>query len=295
MDLRSFIYVNLIGFVFGFSIVASRFAVGQFDPIVYTGLRMILAFIAFGGFYIIARQRYPFPTDYKLWGHPFLLGLFGMALPMACFIAALQYLSSGISAIFVATSPALIALLAHFLLPNENLNAPKSIGILFALSGALLIILSGENGLSGLPKANPLGYGLLIISVLSHCAATIYMRKYAGGYKTFDVTSIQTFTSMIILLGISGFTTGFNFEKVDFSGILALLYSGLLGTFAGFLLYNFVVKYYGATTAAMSMYIVPVTATLGGVLLLGETITLRIAIGMVIILVGVTLVNYGSK
>ena len=118
MDLRSFINVGLIGLIFGFSIVASRFAVGQFDPIVYTGLRLVLALIAFASFYFVARQRYPFPLDYKLWGHTFLLGLFGMALPMACFIAALQYISSGVSAIFVTTGPAVIALIAHFTLPK---------------------------------------------------------------------------------------------------------------------------------------------------------------------------------
>lgn len=299
MGIKSLVNVLIIGLFFGGGIVASRFGIGQFDPILFTGFRLTIAALAFAIFYSIARKRYPFPTDWKLWRHSLLIGTLGMAIPMTCFIAALQYQSSGVSATFITIGPALIALLAHFALPDENLNRIKIIGIILALGGALFIAVSGESGLPDFPKANPLGYILVTFSVSCHSVATIYLRKYTQQYKIFDVTGSQTFIAMLVLLGISGWISGwgsgFEFSRVDFSGTLSLFYCGLFSTFAAFWLYNTTVRDFGATIAGMSLYITPIAATLGGVVLLGETITLRILIGMVIIMGGISLVNYGSK
>ncbi len=295
MNVKSLVNVMLIGVFFGGGIVASRFGVGQFDPIIFTGLRLTIAVLAFVSFYSIARKRYPFPTNWKIWRHSLLIGTLGMAVPMTCFIAALQYQSSGVSAIFITTGPATIALLAHFALPDERLNRSKITGIILALGGALFIALSGESGLPDFPRANPLGYILVTISVSCHSAATIYLRKYTKQYKIFDVTGSQTFIAMLVLLVISGWTTGLDFSRVDLSGLSALFYSGLFSTFIAFLLYNVTVRDFGPTIAGMSLYLTPIAATLGGVVLLGETLTFRILIGMLIIMGGISLVNYGSK
>ena len=42
-------------------------------------------------------------------------------------------------------------------------------------------------------------------------------------------------------------------------------------------------------------YVVPVVATIGGLLVLGETITGRMIIGMIIILAGIAVINLRRK
>lgn len=292
MSLRALPYVIIVGLLFGMSIIASRFAVDQFDPLVYVGLRLTLATVTFAGFYLFAGRRNPFPTDRGLWQHALVLGIFGTAIPMSTFVAALQFQSSGVTSILTTTGPALIVVLAHFALEDEFLTPFKSIGVTLALTGAILLALRGETGLTNITQANPIGYVLVAISLCSHSAATIYARKYTRTYRAFDVTSSQIAIGMVIVMVWAALTVGFDLQRVNAQGLLSLIYGGIAGTFGAFLLYFITVKQFGATAAAMSNYIVPVTATIGGVLLLGETVTSGMTFGMSLILGGIALTNY---
>jgi len=69
--------------------------------------------------------------------------------------------------------------------------------------------------------------------------------------------------------------------------VYAAIAANLLAMFLVF--YN--VKRFGATAAAMTDYIIPVVASLGGVLLLGEQMTGGMIIGMLLIASGLALIN----
>ena len=55
--------------------------------------------------------------------------------------------------------------------------------------------------------------------------------------------------------------------------------------------YNLSVHRFGATTAAMTQYVVPVVAGIGGVLLLGEHITFVMLVGVSLIIGGITIIR----
>lgn len=74
--------------------------------------------------------------------------------------------------------------------------------------------------------------------------------------------------------------------------IQALPYIVLLGTFAGMLLAFYKIKQFGATASAMTAYIIPVFAGIGGAILLNERITALMVVGMGFIMTGITLINY---
>jgi drug/metabolite transporter (DMT)-like permease len=72
---------------------------------------------------------------------------------------------------------------------------------------------------------------------------------------------------------------------------LQYLSAGLAGTFSGMLLSFYNIKRFGATAGAMSEYVIPIVAASGGVLILGEHVTLGMLTGMVLIAGGITLIN----
>ena len=90
MNIKALPYVTLLGFFFGSSMVGSRFGVGQFEPITYIGVRMIISSLMALSVYRIASGR-RFPRDRELWKRAGLLGIFGTAVPMTCVISSLQY------------------------------------------------------------------------------------------------------------------------------------------------------------------------------------------------------------
>jgi drug/metabolite transporter (DMT)-like permease len=84
---------------------------------------------------------------------------------------------------------------------------------------------------------------------------------------------------------------GINLEKVNGQGYFALGYAALVGTFGGMMLAFYIIKRFSATAQAMSLYVIPVIAGLGGALLLNEQITVGMLAGMALIVLGITLIN----
>jgi drug/metabolite transporter (DMT)-like permease len=125
--------------------------------------------------------------------------------------------------------------------------------------------------------------------------ATIYARKYMRSYDTIEVNSVRMLSAALVVLPLSLILVGFDLNLVDGTGYAALMYAALVGTFMGMMLAFYNIQRFGATAAAMSAYIIPVVTSIGGVLLLNETITLGMVAGMVLIFAGVALINSGSR
>ncbi len=290
MDLTSLFYVALLGFFFGSSIVSTRFGLTEFSSFSFIGLRMILATFGYIALFLFS-SRYSAPTDNRVWKHGAVLGLIGTALPMTAFITALNYLSSGLSAIIGTAGPAITVLLAHFLLSDEHLTQRKAFGVALALGGALMLTLLGESGLPDASVASPIGFILIFGSNISSSLGAIYARRYVRDLDTVQVTSVRTFVGMALTAVAALLWSDTNLADVTQVGISALLYSASISSFAGFLLSLYIITRFGATTSAMTAYIVPVFSTIGGALLLDERITLGMLGGMAIIIAGIIIIN----
>ena len=294
MNIAALPYVALLAFLFGSSMVVSRFSLAQFEPTTYIGIRMIISSgMALLVYAFTSGRR--LPRDPEIWRRAGLLGVLGTAVPMVCVITALQYQSSGVTSLLLATGPALTVSLAHFVLPDERLNRRKALGVALALGGALLLALSGEDGLPEATEAVPTGYLLVTLAMVFSAVMIIYARRTMSGYDAYDVGSIRIITTALAVMPFSLLTVGFDLSKVDGAGILALVYSAVVGTFLGLLLSFYNIKRFGATPAVMATYIIPIVAGIGGVLLLGEEITGTMLIGMLVIVAGIALLQQYRK
>jgi drug/metabolite transporter (DMT)-like permease len=287
-------FILLQGLLFGTTLVASRFSVGQYAPTTYIWLRLVIASLGHLALYGFARKRFPWPKDRQTWKHATVLGVIGTALPMTAIVSSLQFQSSGVTSILITAGPALTVLLAHFFLPDEKLNALKGLGILLALGGALLLIVRGETGLATLERANPLGYLLVLVALLTSAITTIYARRAMRNENTLDVASIRMFTAALTVMPLSILFVGFDLSGVNQQGYLALTYAAIFGTFFGTWIGFFVIKRFGATPSSLVAYIIPIVAGFSGWLLLNEQITSGMLVGSALVLGGIALINRGS-
>jgi len=181
--------------------------------------------------------------------------------------------------------------LAHFMLPDARLNRPTIVGVFVALGGAVLIIALGESGLPNVSQANPLGYGLVFGAILLDALMSIFIRRNMQDTDAFDVTSIRLLAAMIVVLPLAYWLHPPEFSQITGSGWNALLFTAIASTAGGQLIAFYIVRTFGTTSIAMVGYVVPLVAIIGGVLLLGETITGGMMVGMVLIVSGVLIVN----
>jgi drug/metabolite transporter (DMT)-like permease len=210
---------------------------------------------------------------------------------MTCIVSSLQYQSSGVAAILLTSGPAVTVLMAHFFLADERLTGRKGVGILLALAGALLLAVRGESGLPGIRQASPIGYGLVLLAVLCASGMNVYARKYMSHFDAFEVASIRMFSAALAVFPLSALLIGIDLRAVNGQGYAALAYAALVGTFFGMLLAFYNVKRFGATASAMTLYVIPVVAGVGGVLLLDEQFSIGMLFGMGLIGVGIALIN----
>lgn len=290
MDSQALPYIILLAFFWGTNLVVSRYGLAQFNPVTFVALRLSLAALFHLLIYAVNRSRH-FPTNRLLWRRTAVLGILGTALPMTGIISSLEYLSSGMTAVFVTTAPAVTVIMAHFFLPDEQLNRRRGFGIILALGGAVLLALSGETGLADSEAANPLGFILVMVGIVFGSAAAVYSRKYLREFDAFDVASLRMFFATVTVVLVTTFTIGFDLREVNAAGYGSLLYAAVFGAFGGLLLEFWIIQRFGATPAAITTYIIPIFATGGGALFLDERITPIMLAGMALIIAGIAIIN----
>lgn len=291
LSLQAIPYVIILGFLWGSTLLASRFSVGQFEAVTYVGMRLTLAGAAHALVYLFMGKKRPWPRGDGIWRRSAFLAFFGIAIPMNSVTISLLYQSSGVTSLLITLSPAVTVLLAHFFLEDEELTIWKGVGVLLALSGAALMLILGETGLPDVTEANPVGYLIVLAGMLSSGSATIYARRKMQSYDSFDVASIRMWLAALITLPLSIILVGFDLSAVNTQGWMVFGWAALVGTFLAQMLGFYVIQRFGATSSAMTSYIIPIVATLGGALLLGEKLSWGMGGAMVLILTGIILIN----
>ncbi len=287
---NSLLYVLLLGTIFGSSLVVSRFSVGQFDPLAYIAVRMSIAAALHLSVYTFTSRRWP--GGRRLWIHAAILGVIGTAVPMTSVISSLQYQSSGVTSLLLTLNPVATLILAQLFLQDESMTWGKTFGVMVAFSGALLLFVQGETGLSGLAPADWRGYAWASMGIIASATGSVYARRFLRYGDGFDVASIRMFSATLTTVAVALLTVGFDFSRVDGRGVGALLYASVFGTFLGLLLSFFIVKRFGATASSQTSYVMPVSSTILGALLLGEQVTPTMLGGMALIFSGLALLNW---
>lgn len=288
MTAKALPFVILTGFLFGSTLIASRFSVGQFHPLNYISFRLLIASSAHILLYLFSSRN--LPRNRKMWFHAAIYGVFGTALNLVGIVSSLQYLSSGLTAILITVSPAITALVAYFFLPDERLNGRQWLGIIFALSGAIMLALLGESGLPDV-SPEPTGYLLAGAAIISGSVMNVYARQKLRTYDSFDTASIRMWVATLTVVPLSSILVGYDLSAVNSAGLFAVIYAGLIGTFCGFIIQLYTISRFGAIPASMVTYVIPLVTGIGGVFILGEQFTPLMFVGIGIIVTGIMLVQ----
>lgn len=282
-------YIALLSLVFGTGLVASRFGIGQMHALVFVALRVPLATLLALVWTLLRYRR--LPRGRTIWLHGAVVGVFATAAPMVFFITALQYQSSGVTALFITLTPIAAMIYAHFLLPDDRMTARKVIGAVVSFAGVGLLLATGETGLG---QTRWEGFVLVLIGVASNGFGIVHVRKHLSGQRTLDITSVRLLVATVITVPLAALTVGFDLSNIQFSGGLALLY-GVFGALFGFLIYSLVASRFGPTKATQTEYLVPVVTVITGAVFLDERVTWIVIAGMVLAIAGIVMATAGSR
>jgi len=276
-------------FVWGSTWLAIKVGLGSLPPLFFAGIRFV---IAWGLLLTYAlAMRIEFPSDKATWRVMLFLGLTQITLPYALVFWGEQYVTAGLSAVLFATVPFFVALFAHFVIPNERLNAWKLAGILVSFIGVTIIfsreLMFTDNSFWG-------GLALILGAGSAGCA-NVVGKKYSQ--------SINPIVNVVVQMGVGALLLmvgGILLErKVTMSfnqtSILAVLYLAVAGSAFAFVALYWLFTRMEVTRVCLFTFITPIVAVILGWLILGEKMDLNVALGGSLILVGVILVNQMPK
>ncbi|WP_152657894.1 DMT family transporter [Oceanobacillus sp. CFH 90083] len=277
-----YILLFVVMLLWGFNLSAIKVLVTDIDPILVTSVRIftagaaVLLICLFMGMF-----RWP---NKKEWKVILYVGLFNVVLHHTLLSIGLKYTSGVNSSLILGTGPLLAVLLAILFL-KQRVPKLRLFGFLLGFIGIFLTTSSG-----GGFQSITIGDLMIFLAVLVQAFSFILIGKYHD-----DFDSILS-TGFMLLIG-SGFiflTSQFFDNPVSdltqlFSWKLGLvfLFSALLCTAFGHIVYNFAIKQVGPAETTLFMNLNTLFAIVGSVLFLNESITLYHLIGFVFILCGI--------
>ena len=267
----------------GSTYFAIKIALTELPPLFMMGIRFFLFGI---GFYIYLRMRgYPNPSAGE-WLRSAGVGMFLMLGGSAGVAYAEQWVSSGIAALVIATTPLWTVLFAGFW--GRWPNRLEWAGLLVGLMGIVVLNFGGDL------RASPVGALLLMLAAGSWAFGSAWSQRLELP-KGMMAGAAQMITGGAIVLAI-GFLMG---ERVasfpSWKPLAAVLYLGVFGSLVGFTAYVYLLARVRPALATSYAYVNPVIAVALGVLLAGERIVHSEYLAMLIIIVGVALVALGQR
>lgn len=265
----------------GSAFAGIRAGLHSYSPTHLALLRFLAASAVMAIYALATRMRLPAVRDLPPIG---LLGLLGFAFYNIALNIGEQTIPAGPAALLIQTVPIWTALAAVLFL-GDRLRPFGWIGIAISFAGGLLIAL-GKGG------SFELGWGaaLVVLAAISASAYNIIQKRMMDRYRPVEITTYAVWAGTLLLLPFSGGLLG-EMRAAPLADTLAVVYLGVFPAAIGYVTWAFVLSRFPAARAASFLYGVPVMAFLIGWIWLGESPTATDAIGGLLALGGVAVVN----
>lgn len=260
-----------------------------FSPIQIVCIRMVLAALIFS---VIQLVKDPKGFRISLRDIPLFLGLgLGSILFFTvCYFTSITMMSLSTAAILLYTSPIWIMLMS-LLFFHEKLTAQKIIALVLAFGGCVLVsgISGGGLTLVGLLIGLGSGIGYGLYSILG----TVALRRYTPYTVTTWTFIIAAIGSILIshpadLMAIISFAPSIP-DLLGFSLLTALVTAVI-----PFLAYTLGLRSVEASKAGILATVEPMVATLIGIFVFSEPLTLMSGVGVLLILAAVVILNVSN-
>ena len=192
--------------------------------------------------------------------------------------------------IFLYTQPLWTALGAHFILVGDRLNWAKGAGLLLAFGGLAAVFTSRSATFGPLYW---LGDLMEVVAALFWASTSIYIKKVI---QNRPITHFQTLFAQL-LYSVPFLAAGwviFEWDKpVALSPLMvsAFLYQTFVVAFFSYLLWFWMIHRYQVSRLAAFTFLAPLFGVILSGLLLGESLTLPLWVGLGLVAAGIYLVN----
>jgi drug/metabolite transporter (DMT)-like permease len=223
-----------------------------------------------------------------IWKHFVIVGLLYSALPFVLLSWGEQYIDSALAAILIGTIPLFTALMSHLFTSGDHLTPTKTVGILVGFGGLILLLVPSL--LAGVQATT---WGLVAaVAAASYAGAVVYSKHHLHGLPPLVAPTAQLLTASIFLLPFSIVVERpWTLSMPSWPVAGSFLALSILCTAVVFVLYYRAMETIDVLNLSLVSYLIPIVATILGVVILGERLGGNTILGSFLILVSMVMVN----
>ena len=272
----------------GTTYLGIRVAVETIPPILMTGVRYTIAGVVL--LVVLKLRGHRIPTDRRTLGHIAIVALLLIAGGNLALVVAEQWVPSGIAALLVATGPFWAAIIEASRRNGERLRAASLIGMAIGFGGVMLLLAPGH-GTRGIDRGLIIGAVLIQFGAIAWQGGSIYAKHALKNVSPLMSAAVQSVIGGVFL-DIVGLIAG-EASRLHPTprSLAAWAYLTIAGSIIGYSAYTYAVSKIPITTMSLYTYVNPVVAVILGALILKERLTPLSVLGMVVVLIGMTIVQ----
>lgn len=219
---------------------------------------------------------------------PYLMfqGLLLLGISNALVTWAEGRVPSGLTAVLCSTTP-----FFYSLMNREGLTRRAILGLAVGFSGVAVLTWKPGQGLA----MNPFGFSAIILATFLWAFGTLFARKHVQGQSLLGNVGVQMLTGGLFGLLMTPLTGGFLHAALTAKAALAVAFLTIFGSLIAQTAFNYLARVWPPAKMSTYAFLNPLVAVLLGSLFLSEAFTPRVALGMLVILAGVALVQFPAR
>jgi len=276
-------------FAAGTTLGAIRFVAGDIDPLTITILRLGIGAAVLLPLALVFARGWPRGRDFWI-VVGFGVLMFGISQWLVS--ASLAYTTAARGGILASTVPFMTLAFAVGL-RAERLTWLKAVGVGVATLGVAFALWQDASAVPGGWRGDLLMFAASLVLSIYNVATRSVIRRYPP--LIFVVCNLLPGALFLGIVGtLTGTVSAATFANVTASenGILAILYIGVIGSAFTYFLWLWALRHTSPTRVAIGLTMNPVGALVAAAIILDETITLGVWVGLACIAGGVLATNW---
>lgn len=214
------------------------------------------------------------------------LAVFRLAVVFVLVFTALELVPANESAVVVWTASLWTVPIAAVFL-GERVSRPLWVGLALGVVG--VVVLFAPWALDWNDPGVALGHGLLLLAAIINAATAVHIRGHRWTITPLQALPWQLAGASVLLITFGFIREGF--PVIDWTPQLAMIvaYQGVLASGVALWAYIVVFRNMATVSANLTLMGVPVVGVISSTLILGEQMTATLAIGLALVIAGVSI------
>lgn len=275
--------------IWGVNFIVAKIALRHLDPVTLASFRVVLSAALIVPVYLALPRRAGSFSRGDVWEFV-KLGLFGVAINQMCFTIGISYTTVSHSALIVGMGPIYVLMLA-WLMGLESMTWKKILGMALAFAG--VVVLAGEQGFS-LEGGSLLGDLITLAGSWGFAFYVVLGKKVAPRFDSLEMNTFNYLTGAVLVLPVAvRQALVLDWHAVAWPGWAGLVFMAAFASVLAYLLYFWALRHVSASRLAAFSYLLPVLATVLGIVFLGEPVTKHLLVGGGLVMAGIYLAEIG--